>query len=274
MKYLKVYLLVILFGISAISLVPIEKSDTIKLNFIWEDDFTAKEQEMVKTWLQVTALSTAQTLGSYPFTVNLYIHKKTANEPVPWARTVRDNEQAIHFHIDTKFSLEEFQTDWTASHELSHLSIPFIGKENMWFSEGYASFWQWQILQNQGVLSQSEIMEKYTERFNHIKESYNTSETFLTTYKNLKSKHNYPAVYWGGACYFFKVNQLLKENHQTTLAIVIQQYQNTNRLKDESLDELINSLDSISNSKVFSKTLKTFETAIAKDVILNTELSF
>ena len=130
MKYLKVYLLVILFGISAISLVPIEKSDTIKLNFIWEDDFTAKEQEMVKTWLQVTALSTAQTLGSYPFTVNLYIHKKTANEPVPWARTVRDNEQAIHFHIDTKFSLEEFQTDWTASHELSHLSIPFIGKEN------------------------------------------------------------------------------------------------------------------------------------------------
>lgn len=274
MKYLKVSILIVLLGISAISLVTKENSNSIILKFIWEDEFSSKEQEMVKTWLQATALSTAQTLGNYPFTVNLYIHKKAANEPVPWARTVRDNEQAIHFHIDTKFSLKEFETDWTASHELSHLSIPFIGKENMWFSEGYASFWQWQILENQGVLSYSEIMEKYTERFNHIKENYNTTETFLETYKTLKSNHNYPAVYWGGACYFFKVNQLLKQNHQTNLASVIQQYQQTKRLKDESLGELITSLDSISNSKVFSKTLQTFETEKAKEVIIYTKIDF
>ncbi len=219
-------------------------------------------------------LATIETLGGYLFTVNLYINRKPSKEPLPWAMTIRDGEQGIQFHIDTKYSLKEFQMDWTAAHELSHLSIPYVGRSNMWFSEGYASFWQWQILMQQGLYSEKEVMAKYMAKFNRIKGSYDTSESFLNSSNSLKSRHNYPGVYWGGACYFFKVNELLKSKHNTSLGEVIKIYQTTYRLKDEGLHDVILSLDKISKSKAFSSTLKTFESGSEKEVVLDTKLIF
>ena len=81
-----------------------------------------------------------RSIGSYPFTVTYYLSRKdNASEPVPWANTVRSGEQAVEFYVDPSYDLSEFLADWTAPHEISHLSIPYVGRSNMWFSEGYAS---------------------------------------------------------------------------------------------------------------------------------------
>ena len=162
--------------------------------------------------------------------------------------------------------------DWTAAHELSHLSIPFVGRSNMWFSEGYASYWQWQILLQQGIYSINEIQHKYRDKLDKIKPFYASDESFLETSGKLRTNHNYPAVYWGGVCYFFQVDSLLRQNHNTTLRAVIRNYQKNGRMTDESLEELISSLDAISKSKVFSKMLYTFQNGSAKESVLPAEL--
>ena len=128
----------------------------------WDDDFTETEKRKMFVWLDGASNAVFDTLGYYPFSIHVYMHKSTSrNEPVPWANTVRGEKQGIHFHVNPEYSLKGFFTDWTATHEISHLSIPFVGKENMWFSEGYASFMQWYILQHQGYYSIDEVHEKY-----------------------------------------------------------------------------------------------------------------
>jgi hypothetical protein len=265
--------LFIAFGIASITNTFHLSQEVLKVEYIWEDDFSAEEKEKIETWLTGVSEAIAKSFGAYPFTVILYIHQAHANEPVPWAETSRTGEQAVHFHVDTRFTLHDFQMDWTAAHEFSHLSIPYVGRDNMWFSEGYASYWQWQVLQQQGIYSAREIHEKHVAKLDIIKPYYNTDESFLITSDKLKSSFNYPAVYWGGACYFFQVDALLKQDYNTSLLDVIRKYQDNGRLTDNNLDDLIKSLDKISKSKAFSEILFIFQNSSAFEAIFPTVLS-
>ena len=263
-KALFIFLLAVIFTVSSSFRSANERLD---LKIIWVDDFSSDEKEKLQMWIYGISEAVANTLGKYPFEVNIYLHRSTGNEPVPWAHTSRTGEQAVHFHVNPSFSLQNFQEDWTAAHEISHLSIPFVGKENMWFSEGYASFWQWQILANQGVFTVEEIRAKYEAKLNKIAVYYQTEDTFVTTNQNLKKQHNYPAVYWGGACYFFKADERLREQHNTSMQEVITEYQHAGRMRDESLEALVLSLDKISASKVFSTLLLEFKNGTGKQAI-------
>ena len=247
--------------------------EILKVAYIWEDEFSAKETQQIETWLSGVSEAIAQSFGAYPFTVKLYIHRTSGREPVPWAETSRSGEQAVHFHIDPGFALKDFQKDWTAAHELSHLSIPFIGRSNMWFSEGYASYWQWQVLQQQGIYTAKEIQKKYSDKLKNILPYYNSNDSFIEVSGKLKKAHNYSALYWGGACYFFQVDALLKQDHNSSLREVIRKYQNNGRLTDDSLEDLISSLDEISKSTVFSEMLYAFQKGSAKDAVLPTKMS-
>lgn len=71
------------------------------------------------------------------------------------------------------------------------------------------------------------------------------------TYK-VKQSRNYPALYWGGACYFMSDDRALMKKYNTNLLEVIQKYQQNGNLNDDNLLEVIASLDWISNSTVFS----------------------
>lgn len=244
-----------------------------KTNLIWEDNFTRSEKEKVTVWLQAVSSAVSETLGDFPFDINLYIHRsKNKNEPVPWAHTIRSDEEGVHFYVNTDFTLEAFQKDWTASHEISHLSIPFLGKKNIWFSEGYASYMQYQIMRQGGIMTTDEVIEKYASKFHIIKSKYDSDTDFLTVSKQLKNRYNYPAVYWGGACYFYQADSILRLQKNMRLTDVIVQYQKRGRESDQSLEELISSLNEISKSSVFSDLLYLFQNGSAKEAVLNTPI--
>ena len=176
----------------------------------WEGEFSKPQKQKVETWLEEVSKAVYTTLGRYPFQVkyNIYM-KESFSEPVPWANTIRHDEQGVNFHIDPSFSLNAFQMDWTAAHEISHLSIPFVGRENMWFSEGYASYLQWQILRMQGLYSSEEIEQKYKNKIALVKTAYATDNTFLSQAEQLRRNHNYPALGW---CMLFYVSRCRIEN--------------------------------------------------------------
>lgn len=232
---------------------------TIETQIIWEDDFSPPQKQKITVWLNEVSQAVFNKLGRYPFSVNLYLHlSDRGGEPVPWANTVRHGEQGVRFYVNPEFPLEGFQQDWTAPHELSHLSLPFLGRENMWFAEGYASFMQWNVLQEQGVLEHDVVNQKYREKLESAMLRYQREEPFPEISSELLSRHDYPAVYWGGACYFFQVNAYLQSERNTDLFAVIRTYQNSGRLKDDTLDEVVRSLDRISKSSIFSETLSKF----------------
>lgn len=238
----------------------------------WEDEFSKKEQEHLKKWIQDVGNAVEKTLGTYPFTTQVYFHRSTTtNEPVPWAHTARLNQEAVHFHVNPDFSYKELVEDWTAAHEIAHLSIPYVGKENSWFSEGYASYFQWQIMYNQGVITADEVKQKYTKRLASALPKFNSDLTFIEVVEQLQKRHDYSSYYYGGACYFIQMDQRLKSNTSFGLAEIIQKFQSNGRLKTTSLREVIVQFNYLSNSKYFTELMHSFRNDPAKKSVGETK---
>lgn len=232
-----------------------------KIIWHWENRFNKEEVFLVKSWLNTVFSHTQSVLGNYPFDIHFYIHRSSSNnEPVPWAHTSRDEQQGVHFHISTKFSLQEFLNDWTAPHEISHLSIPFVGQDNMWFSEGYATFMQVQILHSQGVYSDKGLQNKFSSKFAMCKPSYQSNMPVVKVFESLRREWNYPHMYWGGASFFWKLNQRLNSEVNISLMDVIKKYEQCCRINESSPNEICAALDSISNSTIASTLLIQYQT--------------
>ena len=225
-----------------------------KLHWHWEDDFSASEKEKIKKYLTKVTDAAFNVLGKYPFDVHYYfIRSDSKNEPIPWAHTERSNKiQGVRFYINPDFSYDDLIADWTAPHEISHLSIPHLGKENSWFAEGYASYMQYQIMQQLGVYTKEEVAKKYQEKIENIKNDYSDKLNFVENAKSLRNKYNFPAMYWGSAKYFMNIDSLLKFQEGINLNSLIKKYQLSRRNKDKNIVMLLNSLDQNLKKPIFT----------------------
>lgn len=221
-----------------------EVSPQTKLYWHWEDKFTTSEKTKIKKYITQVTEATFNILGTYPFDIHYYFHQSNSeNEPIPWAHTERKkNKQGVRFYINPELDDEILFNDWTAPHEISHLAIPFVGKENSWFAEGFASYMQYQIMQEMGIYTKEEIKERYRKRIAKIRNDYSDEMVFVENAKALRAKYNFPAMYWGGAMYFIYLNEILVKEEGKTVNEIIKQYQ-TFRRKDKDIEMLLNSLD-------------------------------
>jgi hypothetical protein len=251
MKIILPIILVLVIFISPIS----GKSEFV---YKWKDDFTEAEKTKVKKWLDITFSAVKNRIGDYPFDVHLFIYRRdNQSEPCPWANTWRYPNQQVHFHIDPSFSLEEFIEDWTAPHELSHLAIPYIGERETWFSEGFASFMQYQVMEEMGLLNPSQRDSAYSAKVNKAGQFYSGNQAFGSEAMELRENNNYPAMYWGGASFFLTWNGSL-EKSGTNLCQVFVKYLSCCRKHDRGVTEVVSSLDKSSGFSFGSDLLKKY----------------
>lgn len=232
-------------------------SATPAYQLIWQHDFTAVEQQKLSQWLAFSRKATLDMLGPYPFEMQLYVYRRAGNEPVPWANTWREQSQQIHFYVAPQFSKHEFITDWTAYHEMAHLALPFLGRDNAWFAEGFASYMQYQIMQHAGLIESaaSYVAAKFAPQRKHYLQQLSMAETAA----KLLSQRRFAAGYWGGAQFFVVAERLLQQQGKATLSQQIQHYQQCCRLRDNNLQQLVQSLDTLSDSELYSQLLQQFQ---------------
>jgi hypothetical protein len=228
---------------------------------VFKDD----QVEMLESWLTQGVNATRATLGIYPTPLSLHLYPKKSNQPVPWAYTRRDGRGSVHFHVDPRFDLTKFVDDWTIYHELAHMALPYLGSEYRWFSEGFASFMQYQIMAQVNVLKGT-LDERYQAKISPHLRWFNSDLTAASIATRLMDNQQYPAAYWGGAYFFVYADQLLVQNHNTTLTELITHYQYCCRTKDNDLADVVTSLDGILGDKLFSNLLKRYETAPAREL--------
>ena len=220
--------------------------------------FKEDKRQMLSAWLTEGVNSTRATLGVYPRRLELYVYPRKSNQPVPWAHTRRDDKESIHFYVDTRFQKEKFINDWTIYHEISHLALPYLGSEYSWFSEGFASYMQYQIMADSGVLKGT-LQERYQQKIAPHLKWFNSELTPAAIARRLLSHRNYPAGYWGGAWFFVLADQQLQHKHQLSLNQVVEQYQLCCRLHDETVQDVLTSFDRLIEDSLFSDLLKRFE---------------
>jgi len=228
----------------------------------WQAPFTSTEQARLTTWLNESIQGLESLVGPIPFDIHIYLYRRDgAREPVPWANTRRGGRQGVNFHVDPTFDLAAFRRDWTAAHELSHLVLPYLGEKDAWFAEGFASYMQYQVMMATRVLTSAQASERYLERLNRARSRYPFhDQPFADAAPLLRQARAYPVMYWGGAAYFLQVDAALKQQADTSLIAVLARYLSCCRKDRKNLDTLVATLDTLSNSTVFTTHLQRFRT--------------
>lgn len=230
----------------------------------FRDGFSETEKQMLKTWVSETKLGIEKLVAPYPFDTHFVFNKRhQQREPVPWANTERDRAQGVHFYVDTRYALKRFQQDWTASHEISHLLIPWLGDNHRWFAEGFASYLQYPVMYVNQQISWQDAIKKLQQNFAKAKNHRATrKQSIAQVSKRMHAAKAYKVVYWGGALYFMKVDKALYETKGMRLWQVIGNYQSCCRVGadwgDNGFYKLVEKLDEISATNIFTKHLPEF----------------
>ena len=93
------------------------------------------------------------------------------NSPVPFGRVVRDGGESIELFVDERRPIEDFYDDWTATHEFSHLMLPFLQPSHRWISEGFAQYYQNVLLARAGRYEVQRAWQKLYEGFERGRKS-------------------------------------------------------------------------------------------------------
>ena len=230
------------------------------LRWHWEDPFSPAERAKLVRWISTTQQAIESLTAPLPFPVHLHVYRlPDRGEPVPWANTRRGARQGIDLHVDPGWPLDAFLEDWTAAHELSHLLLPYLGSRHSWFAEGFASYLQYQVLAHQGVISDREAGRAYREKIEHAAASYRDYDLdeslFLEATTRLRRQRAYPVYYWGGAVYFMTVDAQLEASAAPRLTALLADYLACCRHKDETLADVLASLDRLSGTTLLTATL-------------------
>lgn len=259
MKPVPVRAVILRLAIAALALLACPMVMAGQIDFVFEDHFSADERARLSAWIQETSAALESLVGPFPMPVSIHFHRRdNAAEPVPWAHTRRSRVQGVHFHVDTRFEPDAFREDWTAPHELSHLVLPYLGRPHAWFAEGFASYLQYRVMQAMGVLTPAEAQARLQRNIDSAARNYDyPDQPFASAAPRLHEEHRYPVMYWGGAAYFLQVDAALADRG-TNLLAVLEQYMACCRRNRDSLEGLLQALDRLSDSTLFSRCLDRF----------------
>lgn len=128
----------------------------------------ALDRERMRRWLEVAGGDVLAVTGRFPnpdLQVVIQPVRSRGRSPVPFGYVIRDGGEAVRFFVDPERSLDDLLADWTATHEFSHLLLPYVRSREKWVSEGFASYYQNVLLARRGAYQEAEAWERLHRSF-------------------------------------------------------------------------------------------------------------
>jgi predicted metalloprotease with PDZ domain len=169
----------------------------------------AGRDELFRQWIQDAARSVSSVSGRFPQpdAQVLVVPAGPQREPVPWAHVLRGGGAAAEFYVDQTRSLDELSHDWTATHEFSHMLLPYVSSRDRWLSEGLASYYQNVLRARDGRLTEQEAWRKLESGFERGRRATRSGSLAQATRSGWGSIMR---VYWSGAAMMLKADSRLR----------------------------------------------------------------
>ena len=216
------------------------------------------DSDALVDWVAATANNVSLAYGRFPnpmpAVVLIPVGSRSWNErPVPFGRVIRDGGETIELFIDESRSIDEFYDDWTATHEFSHLMLPYVSSRHRWVSEGFATYYQNVLLARAGQYSEQRAWQRLYEGFERGRNSM-PSQSPNETAAN-RSRGGTMKIYWSGAAIAMMADVELRRrsNGRETLDDALQQLASCCLPSDRSWSgpELFQALDQFVETPVF-----------------------
>lgn len=169
------------------------------------------EQQVTKlgVWLQESAEAVASVFGHFPRTRPqiLIVPVGKQRDVIPWAHVVRGGGVAAEFFVDETRPLEQLSGDWTATHELSHMLLPYVSRQDRWLSEGIATYYQNILRARDGRLSEQQAWQRLYTGFERGRAEARGETLAEATRSGWRSTMR---VYWSGAAMMLQADANLR----------------------------------------------------------------
>jgi hypothetical protein len=129
------------------------------------------DAEAISGWVRATAQNVSRAYGRFPnpsphiLVIPVGRSGWGNSSPVPFGRVLRDGGESVELFINEHVPIEAFYDDWTATHELSHLMLPYLRSPHRWISEGFAQYYQNVLLARAGQYDEQRAWQKLYEGF-------------------------------------------------------------------------------------------------------------
>ena len=193
------------------------------------DGSPTPDAEALAEWITQEATHVQSALGEISFSnVQVFIFPNArARQPVPVAYVTRGGSPTLHLMINQRRDMQEFYDDWTVTHELSHLFLPFISPDDAWFYEGFASYYQYVVRARKGLLSPQKAWSNLLYGFRRgSREAEARGLTLFEATQKMYQGEPFMQVYWGGAAMrlIADVELIKQSNGVWSLDRVIQEF--------------------------------------------------
>jgi predicted metalloprotease with PDZ domain len=218
-------------------------------------DLSDEQNEKFRLWIKESVLAVASVFGSFPQSQPqvLVIPAGRRREATLRALVTRGGGMAVTLMVDENRPLEEFTSDWTATHEFSHMLFPYISSRDRWLSEGLASYYQNVLRARNGRLTEKQAWQKLYEGFRRGEKGTHGGSLAQATRDGWRSTMR---VYWSGAALMLQADMQLREtsNGRQSLDTVLQSlsYCCLENGRTWRAKEMFAKLDELSNTQIFS----------------------
>lgn len=244
---------------------------TATANIKFAKNIPAHKQAQLKEWVIHARQALRLVYGKLPVEdfITLIKASTQGSDAVPWGEVNRYSPPEVTLVVNLNSSLETLKADWTIYHEFSHLLIPYDAGDSRWFSEGLASYYQNIIQARAGMFDEQTLWQKLYNGFERGNKQQNYAHQNLSYISDhVGQNRNYMRIYWSGALYWLKADIALRVLSKNTgqpyaLDIALKQLQACCFSRYLSTHEIVQKLDELSVSKVFTTLFTEFSASSA-----------
>ena len=182
------------------------------LRLVFAGGLTPAQQARAEQWVTGAAHSVTTLYGRFPVeTVQVIVAPAPRGRgPVPWAYVSRGGGAGVHLFIDPDRSPQEFDRDWSLTHEMSHLFLPYVVARDPWLYEGLPTYLQNVLMVRGGAIDPEEGWSRLIAGFQRGARA-GAGLTLAQAGERIASRGNYLRVYWAGAAMMLEADLRLRE---------------------------------------------------------------
>ncbi len=122
-------------------------------------------------WVRATANNVVLAYGRFPNPeTNVVIVPMSGrhgrdDSAVIFGHVIRDGTETIELFVDQAGPIGDYYESWIATHEFSHLMLPYVRSRHRWISEGFATYYQNVLMARANQYSEEIAWQKLWEGF-------------------------------------------------------------------------------------------------------------
>ena len=217
-------------------------------------------QAQLEKWIENTARNVTLLYGRFPVASLQVVVAPTprGRGPVPWAYVARGGGPAVHLFINMARPAEDFERDWSLTHEMSHLFLPYVVSRDAWLYEGIPTYLQNVLMARGGAISVEQAWQRMRSGFQSGERT--APELNLARANERVANGVYLRVYWAGAAMMLDADLRLREQTggKQSLGGALEQlsYCCAAEARRWSAQEIIARLDELTGTSIFGDLVR------------------